>query len=86
MGKYHIKFQLCSIKGIKVMNNLDVNVNINMQVNLHVNLNVYCNIWLWSFFNIIYTFLGSIFEPFYIQNHVITNCVIKRLKCNYQGR
>ena len=24
---------------------------------------------------------GSIFEPCYIQNHVIMNCVIKRLKC-----
>ena len=36
---------------------------------------------LWSFFNIIYTFLGSIFEPCYIQNRVITNRVIKRLKC-----
>ena len=32
-------------------------------------------------FNIIYTFLGSIFEPCYIQNRVITNHVIKRLKC-----
>ena len=37
---------------------------------------------LWSFFNIIYTFLGSIFEPSYIQNRVIRNHVIKRLKCN----
>ena len=36
---------------------------------------------LWSFFNIIYTFLGSIFEPCYIRNCVITNRVIKRLKC-----
>ena len=36
---------------------------------------------LWSFFNIIYTFLGSILEPCYIQNHVIMNRVIKRLKC-----
>ena len=36
---------------------------------------------LWSFFNIIYTFLGSILEPCYIQNHVITDRVIKRLKC-----
>ena len=36
---------------------------------------------LWSFFNIIYTFLGSIFEPCYIQNRVITNLVINRLKC-----
>ena len=36
---------------------------------------------LWSFFNIIYTFLGSIFEPCYIQNRVITNRVIKRLWC-----
>ena len=47
MGK-HTKFQLCSIKGIKVMSNLDVNVNVNMHVNLHVNLhvnmNVNCNI------------------------------------------
>ena len=33
------------------------------------------------FFNLIYTFLGSIFEPFYIQNRVITNRVIKRLMC-----
>ena len=32
-------------------------------------------------FNIIYTFLESIFEPSYIQNRVITNRVIKRLKC-----
>ena len=37
---------------------------------------------LWSFFNIIYTFLGSIFEPCYIQNCVIMNHVIKRLKCS----
>ena len=29
----------------------------------------------------IYTFLGSIFEPFCIQNRVITNRVIKRLMC-----
>ena len=36
---------------------------------------------LWSFFNIIYTFLGSTFEPCYIQNCVIMNHVIKRLKC-----
>ena len=36
---------------------------------------------LWSFFNILYKFLGSIFEPCYIQNCVITNHVIKRLKC-----
>ena len=36
---------------------------------------------LWSFLNIIYTFLGSIFEPCYIQNLVITNRVIQRLKC-----
>ena len=28
-----------------------------------------------SFFNIIYTFLGSIFEPCYIQNRVIMNRV-----------
>ena len=35
----------------------------------------------WSFFYIIYTFLGSIFEPCYIQNRVITNHVIKRLCC-----
>ena len=33
------------------------------------------------FFNIIYTFLGSIFEPCYIQNRVITNHIIKRLWC-----
>ena len=26
--------------------------------------------------------LGSIFDPCYIQNHVITNRVIKRLKCS----
>ena len=32
-------------------------------------------------FSIIYTFLGSIFEPCYIQNRVITNHIIKRLKC-----
>ena len=31
--------------------------------------------------NIIYTFLGSIFELCYIQNRVMTNRVIKRLKC-----
>ena len=52
---------------------------------LYPNKNVYIilkNDHLWSFFNIIYTFLGSIFEPCYIQNCVITNCVIKRLKCN----
>ena len=36
---------------------------------------------LWSFFNIIYTVLVSIFEPCYIQNSVITNRVIKRLEC-----
>ena len=36
---------------------------------------------MWSFFNIIYSFLGSMFEPCYIQNRVITNHVIKRLKC-----
>ena len=36
---------------------------------------------VWSFFNIIYTFLVSIFEPCFIQNRVITNHVIKRLKC-----
>ena len=36
---------------------------------------------LWSFFNIIYTFLGSIFDQCYIQNCVIMNRVIKRLKC-----
>ena len=34
------------------------------------------------FFNIIYTFLGSIFEPCYIQKHVITNRVIRRLWCS----
>ena len=34
-----------------------------------------------DFFNIIYTFFGSIFEPCYIQNSVITNHVIKRLEC-----
>ena len=33
----------------------------------------------WSFFYIIYTFLGSIIEPDYIQNRVIMNHVIKRL-------
>ena len=38
---------------------------------------------LWSFFNIIYTFLGSIFEPCYFQNRVITNHVIKRLQCTF---
>ena len=36
---------------------------------------------LCSFFNIIYTCLGSIFEPYYIQNCVITSRVIKRLQC-----
>ena len=40
---------------------------------------------LWSFFNIVYTFLGSVFEPCYIQNHVITNRVIQRLKCMWSG-
>ena len=35
----------------------------------------------YPFFNIIYTFLGSIFEPCYIQNRVITNHVIKSLLC-----
>ena len=40
LDKCHTKYQLCSIKGIKVMSNLDINVNVNMQVNLHVNLNV----------------------------------------------
>ena len=33
------------------------------------------------FFDIIYTFLGSNFDPCYIQNRVIMNCVIQRLKC-----
>ena len=32
-------------------------------------------------FNIIYTFLGAIFEPCCIQNRVITNCVIKGSWC-----
>ena len=41
-----------------------------------------CYIHLWSFFNIIYSFLGSIFEPCCIQNCVITNRVLKRLKCS----
>ena len=37
----------------------------------------------WPFiFNIIYSFLESIFEPCYIQNRVISNRVIKRFKCN----
>ena len=36
---------------------------------------------LWSFFCIIYTFLGSIFVQCYIQNHVIMNSVIKRFGC-----
>ena len=36
---------------------------------------------LWSFFYIIYTFLGSTFEPCCIHNRVITNRVIKRLMC-----
>ena len=35
----------------------------------------------WSFFYIIFTFLGSIIEPCCIQNCVITNSVIKRLMC-----
>ena len=35
---------------------------------------------LWSFFNIIYTFLGSIFELCCIPNSVIMNHVIQRLK------
>ena len=30
--------------------------------------------------------LGSIFEPCYIQNHVITNHVIKRFRCNMYCR
>ena len=34
-------------------------------------------------FNIIYTFLGSIFEPCYIQNRVIVNRVKKRLWCTH---
>ena len=34
---------------------------------------------------IIYTFLGSIVEPCYIQNSVITNRVIKRLMCSRLG-
>ena len=38
---------------------------------------------LWSFFNIIYSFLGSIVDPCYIQNRVIMNRVIKRLWCIY---
>ena len=40
----------------------------------------------WPFiviFYINYTFLESVFEPCYIQNHVITNHVIKRLCCIY---
>ena len=36
---------------------------------------------LWSFFNIIYKFLGSILESCYIQNCVIMNPVRKKLKC-----
>ena len=36
---------------------------------------------LWSFFYIIYTFLGSIFELCCIQNRVIMKLVIKRLMC-----
>ena len=35
---------------------------------------------LWSFFNIIYTFFLSLLESCYIQNRVIMNRVIKRLK------
>ena len=35
----------------------------------------------WSFFCVIYTFLGSIFKLYYIQNCVTTNSVIKRLWC-----
>ena len=46
---------------------------------LHVNQKSDYDDMIWSFFNIIYTFLGSIFEPCYIQNCVITNCVIQRL-------
>ena len=38
---------------------------------------------IWSFFYIIYTCLGSIIEMCCIQNHVITNHVIKRLMCIY---
>ena len=34
------------------------------------------------FFNIIYTFLGSIFESCYIQNRVITNRVIEVVVCH----
>ena len=51
-------------------------------VALYRNKNVYIilkNDHLWSFFNIIYTFLGSIFEQCYIQNHVIMNCVYKEV-------
>ena len=29
--------------------------------------------------------MGSIFEPFYIQNHVTANRVIKRLLCNFRS-
>ena len=45
----------------------------------------------WSFFYIIYTFLGSIFKPCYIQNSVVTNSVvtnsvIKRFVCTSFSR
>ena len=35
----------------------------------------------WPFFYIIYTLLGSIFKPCYIQNCVLTNSVIKGFLC-----
>ena len=41
---------------------------------------------LWSFFNIICSFLGSIFEPCFIETRVIMNRVIKRLECNRKIR
>ena len=36
---------------------------------------------LWSGELINYTFFESIFKPYYIQNHVITNSIIKRFMC-----
>ena len=36
-------------------------------------------------FYIISTFLGFMFEPCYVENRVITNCVIKRLICIFKN-
>ena len=44
-------------------------------------ITIYGHFSIWSFFYIIYTFLGSMFKPCCIQNRVITNSVIKSLWC-----